>query len=27
VILYQGWVYHLFKDKVTVEHLESDEAY
>jgi cytochrome bd ubiquinol oxidase subunit II len=27
VILYQGWVYYLFKDKVTLEHLESDEAY
>jgi cytochrome bd ubiquinol oxidase subunit II len=27
VILYQGWVYYLFKDKVTLEQLESDEAY
>ena len=27
VILYQGWVYYLFKDKVTPEYLESDEAY
>jgi cytochrome d ubiquinol oxidase subunit II len=27
VILYQGWLYYLFRDKVTVEHLESDEAY
>jgi cytochrome bd ubiquinol oxidase subunit II len=27
IILYQGWVYYLFKDKVTLEQLESDEAY
>jgi cytochrome bd ubiquinol oxidase subunit II len=27
VILYQGWVYYLFKDKVTLEQLDSDEAY
>ncbi|MGO9570289.1 MAG: cytochrome d ubiquinol oxidase subunit II [Desulfomonilaceae bacterium] len=27
VILYQGWVYYLFKDKVTDEYLGSDEAY
>ncbi len=27
VILYQGWVYYLFKDKVTPEYLESEEAY
>ncbi|MBI4965669.1 MAG: cytochrome d ubiquinol oxidase subunit II [Desulfomonile tiedjei] len=27
VILYQGWVYHLFRDKVTDESLNSEEAY
>ncbi len=27
VIIYQGWVYYLFRDKVTREYLESDEAY
>ncbi|MCX5862859.1 MAG: cytochrome d ubiquinol oxidase subunit II [Deltaproteobacteria bacterium] len=27
VIAYQGWVYYIFKDKVTDEHLASDEAY
>jgi cytochrome d ubiquinol oxidase subunit II len=27
VILYQGWAYYLFKDKITEEHLGSDEAY
>lgn len=27
VILYQGWVYYLFKDKITAQHLESEEFY
>ncbi len=27
IILYQGWSYYLFKDKVSEEHLASDEAY
>ena len=27
VIVYQGWVYHLFKEKVTEESLMSEDAY
>jgi cytochrome bd ubiquinol oxidase subunit II len=27
VIVYQGWVYHLFREKVTHESLKSEEAY
>ena len=27
VIIYQGWVYHLFREKVTHESINSEEAY
>ena len=27
VILYQAWGYYLFREKLTEEHLASDEAY
>ncbi len=27
VVIYQGWAYYLFKDKVTEEYLDSDHAY
>jgi len=27
VIVYQGWVYHMFKEKITDEYLASEEAY
>ena len=27
VLAYQTWAYNLFKDKITLEDLESEEAY